>query len=155
MTRPIYDHLYVDVDFDAARRTLVSDPTGWLPDPAQPEGDGFVVDLHDGEIATIAALVSLGMPRYDAADHRFVQPISWHAVDHARRYPRMTAALELSPLTHGSTQLTFVGEYRLPAGALGEAFDRVSGHHIAENVVRDLLEAVAAHLVERSRTPAG
>lgn len=146
MSRQIYDYVYLDGGFDPVRRVLAGPPESWLPAPARREDASVVVNLTEGGGSIVAAAVTLGQARYETADNRFLIPIAWEARSRAALYPKMTATLELSALSHDRSQLTLVGEYRVPAGALGEVVDRAAGHAIVEGVVHDLLTRIAARL---------
>ena len=152
MRRPIYDYTYLDLPFDQASDLLAGAPSEWLPGPARPDGGTFVVELEDAVGRTVDAAVSVGEPRRNDGTKVFVRPLSWEGAVTPGFFPRLQADLELSPLSHDRTQLTFVGSYRPPAAVVGDVMDRAAGHRVAESVVRTFLIAVADRLTHGTRT---
>lgn len=73
-------------------------------------------------------------------------PITWSAVATPSLFPRMKAKLLVYPLSRFETQLEFEGTYDPPLGLLGDAFDSIVGHRIAEASTLHFLREVATLL---------
>jgi hypothetical protein len=85
-----------------------------------------------------------------------VFPLSWSAISNPGLFPHMKAKLLVYPLSKLETQLEFEGTYDPPLGLLGDAFDSVIGHRIAEASVLHFLQDVTALLrIELAKTGAG
>jgi hypothetical protein len=72
--------------------------------------------------------------------------LSWKAAKEEGLFPSMSADLALSPMTFAETRVEFDGTYEPPMAALGDAFDAVLGHRIAEatvhRFVNELIEEI-------------
>jgi hypothetical protein len=75
-----------------------------------------------------------------------VFPLTWSSVSGPSLFPRMNAKLLVYPLSRFETQLELEGTYDPPLGLLGDAFDSVVGHRIAEASVLHFLQDVTALL---------
>ena len=152
MRRPVYDHTFQSVPFDHAVGVLRTDPGLWLPEPARPTDDGWIVTMRASGLLPapeVDALVAVELPTVDR-ETLFVRPITWRAAVADRLFPTLTADLEIEPVNGGAIRFALVGSYRPPISVVGSAADRLVGHHIAEAVVRAFLEAVAERLTAES-----
>ncbi len=68
--------------------------------------------------------------------------LSWKAAEGAGLFPSMSADLAVSPMTSAETLVEFEGTYDPPLGRVGQAFDAVVGHRIAEVAVHRFVEDV-------------
>jgi hypothetical protein len=73
-------------------------------------------------------------------------PLTWSSISSPSLFPHMKAKLLVYPLSRLETQLEFEGTYDPPLGLLGDAFDSVVGHRIAEASVLHFLQDVTALL---------
>jgi hypothetical protein len=148
MRRPVYDGVAVDESFEAAVARLSDEPATWLPEPAEPRPSGTVVRMHaNGLLAAtgVLALVDAGPVELDPPGLA-VRPIAWRALVADRVFPRLVGELELSATSDTTSRLTLVGGYQPPVSVVGDAADRLVGHHVAEAVIRTFLEQVAARM---------
>lgn len=148
MRRPVYDHTFERIPFAEAVAVLRGDPALWLPAPTTPRDDGFVVTMRAAGLLPapdVDAIVSVQDPTIDR-ETLFVRPISWRAATADRLFPTLTADLEIEAVNSASIRFALVGSYRPPVSVVGEAADRLVGHHIAEAVVRTFLEGVAERM---------
>jgi hypothetical protein len=147
----VYDHTFQNVLFDDAVDVLRADPGLWLPHPAGPTEDGWIVTMRASGLLPapeVDALVTVEVPTVDR-ETLFVRPIAWRAAAADRLFPTLTADLEIEPVSGGTIRFALVGSYRPPISVVGSAADRLVGHHIAEAVVRAFLEAVAERLTAK------
>lgn len=89
---------------------------------------------------------------YDAAvdPMHFDQPWHAHWTPKAGPYPDFDGELTVrADETYASCLLELQGSYRPPGGALGAAFDRTVGHHIAKATAQALLQRIGAELEAR------
>jgi len=76
-------------------------------------------------------------------------PFSWQARRRRRLLPDVAAELIASPIGPELTQLSLSATYTPPLGQIGEVLDRTLMHRLAETVIRDFLNRVAAQIAER------
>lgn len=148
MRRPVYDGVPLEIPFSEAVAGLGDDPRTWLPDPAEPHPRGTVVQMHaTGMLAAagVAALVDVGELEPDPPGLA-VRPVAWRALNADRMFPRFVGELELSATSDQTCRLTLVGGYQPPISVVGDAADRLFGHHVAEAVIRTFLEKVATSI---------
>ena len=62
-------------------------------------------------------------------------------------YPRFRGDLELAKAGTNATKLMLSGEYHVPLGMLGRAFDATAGRGIAPRGLEDLLERLVADIM--------
>jgi hypothetical protein len=67
---------------------------------------------------------------------------SWQGARRPEWFPLMQAKLSAWPIAHDETLIEFGGVYRPPLGVVGQAFDAVIGHRIAESTVQRFVEDV-------------
>lgn len=75
-----------------------------------------------------------------------VIPLTWKSATNPSLFPRMSAKLLVYPLSGHETQLEFEGSYDPPLGLLGDAFDAMVGHRVAQASVLHFVRDVAARL---------
>jgi hypothetical protein len=71
---------------------------------------------------------------------------SWQATGSGSLFPGLDADLELSPVGETRTELTLMGRYQPPGGALGRRVDELLLHRLADATVRAFLSSLAAKL---------
>ena len=153
MRRPVYDHTFERIPFARATAILRGDPARWLPEPTTPRDGGFVVTMRAAGLLPapeVDAIVTVEPVTIDR-ETLFVRPIAWRAASANRLFPTLTADLEIEAVNGTAIRFALVGSYRPPVSVVGEAADRLVGHHIAEAVVRTFLEGVAERM---NATPA-
>jgi hypothetical protein len=90
------------------------------------------------------------------APGRLVLPLTWLATGPASLFPAFEGELEVGALGSGWSQLVISVNYRPPLGAVGETFDRLALHRVAEATIKDFLDRAAARLADeegRQREP--
>lgn len=153
MRRPVYDGVPVTASFDHVVEALGADPSTWLPAPATPEAGGHVAVMRASGLlaaAGVPALVEVGDLDLDPPGLA-VRPVAWRALRTDRVFPRLVGELELSATSTVTCRLAMVGGYQPPVSVVGDAADRLLGHHVAEAVVRTFLESVATRLVDSAQ----
>ena len=82
----------------------------------------------------------------DSGDKMIID-LEWKSASESQLLPVMHAKVHVSPLDQGQvSMIDFRGEYEPPLGILGQAFDTVIGHRVAEESVQHLLEELAQYL---------
>lgn len=144
MRRPVYDGVALDLPFQESVAVLGRPPREWLPPPARPHPHGTEVLMYaTGMLAAagVAALVDIGELAIDPPGMA-ARPIAWRALSSDRMFPRLVGELELSATSDRTCRLTLVGGYQPPVSVVGDAADRLLGHHVAEAVIRNFLEGI-------------
>lgn len=73
-------------------------------------------------------------------------PIRWQATWPSGAYPAFAGELELLRVSDGSAELWLVGCYQPPLGVLGRMIDRAILHTLANDSIRQVLDAMAERL---------
>jgi hypothetical protein len=151
MRRHLYYYTMVDTDFENASALFGADPVRWLPLPADPTGNGYLVELLaegalPGPLARHDVGVEVGPSSIDG--ERVLRSIMWRSASAAGLFPVFDGDMELISLQTGVCQLSLMGTYRPPLSVAGSAADALLGHHVAEACVRrfvlDSAERMAA-----------
>jgi hypothetical protein len=147
----VHDFTYVEAPFGAVRRRLTTGAEAWLTPLAVRAGDaGEALRIRIGPAGDIPLLsrttqVCVGQAS-ERADSALV-PITWQAAGRiGPAFPVLLADLEVAPLGEQATQLTLMGRYEPPFGALGRGLDRLLLHRMVQASVRSFLEGVAGAL---------
>ncbi len=121
-------------------------------DAAQQKSEDNAADLH----AKVAGFefhqdVVIDVKSYteiaSESGEKLVISLTWKAASDSSLLPVMDAKIHVSPLEEQQkTMVDFRGEYEPPLGLLGQAFDTVVGHRVAEDSVKHLLEELAMYL---------
>lgn len=149
-TMLIHDFAYVPVSAAKVRDRLLADEGEWLaPLAAAAAGEGEALRLRVGPLAALPMLgktvsVHIGPP-IDRGEVTVV-PLTWQATNAPGLFPVLSADLEVAALGDDLTQLTLQGRYDPPLGSIGQRFDRLLMHRVAEASVRSFLSHVAARL---------
>lgn len=166
MERPLYHYEYVDEPFDDIIELLADRPAVLLQpatEVAAEHAREVVATLHlpvGGFEVGRDVRVELGsfVPRELRCGSL---PVSWHAEQHASLFPSVEAKLEVAALSLDPpvTQVSLVGSYRPPLGAVGTAVDAAAGHRVVEATVHRFVKDVVRRIREelaaaRSRQPA-
>ena len=147
----LHDFAYVDAPADEVCSRILEDHGAWLgPLATDAVGEGEALRIRIGPAGPIAglstaAIVELGPPRR-RADNALVLPLTWRASDADDAFPVLSADLEIAALGATRTQLTLMGRYDPPIGALGGRLDQLLFQRIAEASVRSFLGRVAEAL---------
>ncbi len=169
MPRHVYYYELLATPFGEAATALAGDPRHWLPEPAEPSGEAWLVDLRadgalPGSLARRRGIVRVGpvpersLPIDDGQATTngqgagLLRPVRWEAADVSEVFPVLSADLELAALQGGGCQLSLMGTYRPPLSVVGEATDRLLGHRVAEATVRRFVLDVAARLARNDVT---
>ncbi len=123
-------HARGNTDGDVARLHLRADVA---------VGGESAMKLERTAIATIFPVHRVGdmVPRY---------AVTWSA-ERSGPYPRFAGELRIENTDdYDSFDLVLEGDYELPLGAIGAAFDAVAGHRIAASTARNLLATIAGSI---------
>jgi hypothetical protein len=126
-----------------ADQLLVSDPSGWLPAPARPNGAGkWIVTLHLGRLSR-STLLELGPVWTDGT--RTGRSVQWQTV--REQGDTLPFEVLLPPFRGGlvadGDSLQLRGRYTPPAGAVGRTLDLLFGR-LARRSLHRLLDDIAA-----------
>ena len=136
---------------------FVGDPARWLPPPAQPVEDQWLVAVHAGPLSwTVCVTVDdAHMP-----PEGYVRRLRWvprarpgHAAHHP--LPELEGRLILREEPHETPTLGFQGHYRAPGGPLGATLDVAGMHRVAEVTVRRVVGEIAERLGAPQREAVG
>lgn len=150
---------YVNRPYAEVREALLAEPEAIFASAtraatrrAESVATGLRIDIGGIEIGT-DVLLSIGdideQPASGGRAGKTTMAIEWQAAHRPRLFPLMKAELAVYPLTSSETQLDFRGEYEPPLGLIGDAFDAVLGHRLAEASVHRLVREVASYLRSR------
>lgn len=159
MERRLYAYEYAKVPYDDAIELLADDASRVLQDATEAgtaRADEVVstlrVPLGGFEVGRD---VRITVGEFEPAEVlRGVLPLSWRADRGAGLFPAVEAVLELSALSIDPplTQVTLIGSYTPPLGALGDVGDAMMGHRVAEATVRRFVDDVTTRLEETLAT---
>ncbi|HEY8340518.1 MAG TPA: CBS domain-containing protein, partial [Egibacteraceae bacterium] len=123
-----------------------------------PAGDGsFAMQLTAhaaGREISKRVRASVGAAR--RVGTRTVIPLHWHAEPGRHVFPSFDGAVELEPLDvrpgpRSRAEVSIIGSYKAPLGPLGVVGDAAGLHHIAEQTVARLVDALAPELERAAR----
>jgi hypothetical protein len=149
MRRHLYYYTHLDVRPEDARHMLRGDPGRWLPRPATPAGQGWLVDLQAGGalprgIGHHPVVLEVGAPTEDS--ERLLRSVTWGSPTASGLFPVFDGDLELCQLAGDMCQLSLMGTYRPPLAVAGTAADALLGHRVAEACVRRLVLDLATKM---------
>jgi hypothetical protein len=153
----VHDFTYVDLPASAVRAHVLGDHGSWLnplAGGATADGEALRVRISpEGKLSALSkvANVELGQP-FERGDVTVV-PMTWHATGATSAFPVLHADLEIARLGSETTQLSLLGRYDPPLGAVGRHLDQLLLHRIAEASVRSFLRRLADAL--SAAVPAG
>lgn len=156
MARFVYFYTHLSESFDTVAANLDDRPVGWLPPPAIPDGEAYLVDVAaDGALPPpldrVSVRVRLGPATAD--DEGMRRPLRWTAaVALPQLFPTLAGELELQRLPADVSRLSLSGTYHPPGWQLGEVADRLAGHRVAEACVRRFV-LDTAHRLTRHADP--
>lgn len=157
MARFVYFYTHLSESFEVVAATLDDTPVGWLPPPAIPDGEGYLVDLTaDGALPSpvdqVRVRVRLGPT---TADEGMRLPLQWTAaVAVPQLFPTLIGELELQRLPTDGSRLSLSGTYQPPGWQLGDVADRLVGHRVAEACVRRFVLDSAHRLTRHAESGA-
>jgi hypothetical protein len=155
----IQDFVYVDAPIDVVRRRLEAGADAWLTPlavRAGAEGETLRIRVGPaGDIPLLSRTTRVRVGRPEARGETLIVPMTWQADSLSAAFPVLHADLEVVPLGESVTQLTLMGRYDPPLGALGQRLDRLLLHRIAQASVRTFLEGVGAALEAPLRAQTG
>lgn len=146
-TRPLHVVLPLVGTRDELMAAFHDDPATWLPPPGRPSAGGHLVRLATGSLLPgppVALQIVVG-PVVQASGDLAVRALSWRAVRLAAAFPTLDADLELD--VRRQRRLRLVGGYTPPLAVVGDVADRVVGRHVANELARSFLSAIARRLV--------
>jgi hypothetical protein len=136
--------VHIDRPVEQCHRILARDPRRWFP--------------HLGAAASYAVGPKVAGVQVRKKVHveagepvkigDFTQvPITWRATFIEGLFPVMVGQVELAPLDRNVTRLSVCGMYEPPLGQLGKQLDDAVLHRVAEATVKELVDAIAKHLM--------
>ncbi len=146
---------YVTVPYATVRDALRADARGLFQRAtvsAARRAEDLVATLHVEvgalHIGADVAIVIKGVTEDISAlgDRTTRVELAWTASRGAGLFPAMEATLSVYPLSAGETQLDLHGRYRPPLGPVGNAFDAILGHRVAQASVLRFVQEIAARL---------
>jgi hypothetical protein len=153
-------YLELDLPVTEAGRSLLADPSSWVPGIAREADDrterllaevGFV--LGDTRRIDKEVEFRVGSPR--TVHSTTILPVSWSARGGDRLFPHLDADIEIAPLGSYRTQLSISARYRPPLGTLGQALDKALLHRVAEATIKDFLDRTGERIASTVRMGAG
>jgi len=155
MRRHLYYYTLLPTSLQEASGHLHRGPEHWLPRPATPHDDGWIVELAaDGAlprpVSRHRVVVQLDEPM--AQSGRLLRRITWRSLAVPGLFPVLEGDLELVALHGDGCQISLMGTYRPPLSVAGGAADAVLGHHVAEACVRRFVLDIAERLEAVSLT---
>ena len=107
------------------------------------------VRVEFGRGSSVGRTVDLELGAFEHGPELARLALRWAAKEHTNLFPTMDAELQLSEVGPVQTEVRLIGDYEPPLGALGAVADRLAGHRLAEQSVRDFLEGVVERLRDR------
>ena len=137
---------------------FVGDPSSWLPAPAQPVEDDWLIAVRAGPLSWTVC-VTVGDPH--TPPEGYVRTLRW--VPRAQPSPRGTGhalpelegRLILREEPGQTPTISFQGHYRAPGGHVGAALDVAGMHNVAEITLRRVVSEIADRLAAAQRESVG
>jgi hypothetical protein len=157
-TMLLHDFAYVSVPAEEVCDRVLAKENAWLvPLAAAAMDEGEALRLRVGPLGALPMLaktvqceVGQALVRGDMT----VVPLTWTATSTPGLFPVLSADLEIAPLDRDLTQLTILGRYEPPLGAVGRRLDRLLMHRIAEATIRAFLVRLVSTLAAEPDAPA-
>ena len=158
MQRHLYTYEYLDESFDDIVLLLADDHASVLQEATEAAVD-HLGDLH-GRLHVqlgrfdLARDIVITVGEFDPRGVRLAaMPLRWRAAASETLFPTMEATLEVVALSLRPplTQLSLIGTYRPPLGAVGAVGDAVLGHRLADAAVHRFVREVADRIVREVR----
>ena len=155
----IQDFVYIDAPVDTVRRRLASGAEGWLtPLAARVASQRETPRIRigpAGDVPLLSRMTRVTVGTAVQSGDTVVIPITWQADGLSAVVPALRADLEVARVGECESQLTLMGRYDPPLGALGRHLDRLVLHRFVQASVRSFLEGIAATLGSPAPTPTG
>lgn len=141
-------YVFVDLPFRVVESRLLAARDGWLQSLAQ---DASRSSLTLAKVGTDEHRIPLGK----LVEIRFGEPFrrdaqrtalsfTWQATNVRALFPKFEGDIEISHWREATTQLAFNANYQPPLGQVGLALDRAALHLLAEALIKDFVDAIAA-----------
>ena len=141
--------------FEATVDRLLDAPGSWLPvlaTSASARAELLLAEVGFGLAGRrVGKQVRIRLGEAMAAPGRLVLPLTWLATGPSALFPAFEGELEVGALGREWSQLVISVNYRPPLGAVGQTFDRLALHRVAEATIKDFLDRAAARLAEPPR----
>ncbi len=148
MQRDVYVHRQAELPYTFGRDILRDHPEVLLSGGVAGEARHLDLQAQVGPVhLTRPVAVDFGDFR-EKSDGLCYRDLSWEAVRGAEFFPVMEGEFELSELSSGRVQVSFIGWYRPPLSMVGAAIDAAALHLVAERSVEALLDDAVAALEE-------
>jgi hypothetical protein len=153
MRKHVYYYTHLDVPPDIAVGCLASDPSSWLPAPAESGPDEWQVTLRaEGALPeaeeALGAVVEVGAPT--AYGEGMLRTVRWRPAEGPSPLQILEADLELTSLDGQGCRLAIVGTYRAP---LSVTRDPQSPPRVIESCLRRFVLDIA-HRIGAATLPA-
>jgi hypothetical protein len=142
-------YTFVNQPFDMVSRELLDARDEWLPSVAR-SVRGTGLSLAELGVAVRGArfhktvAMSFGVPSQQPS--RVSVPFRWKATAVPALFPTFDGDLQVSHWRDGTTQLALSANYQPPLGPVGLMLDKAALHLVAEALVKDFVDRVAAAL---------
>jgi hypothetical protein len=153
-------YLELDLPVDEARRSLLAEPSSWVPGIAREAEDRTErllaeVGFEVGDARRIDKEVELRVGNPRTVHSTTILPVSWTARGGDRLFPHLDADIEIAPLGSHRTQLSISARYRPPLGTLGQVLDKALLHRVAEATIKDFLDRTGERITSTVRSGIG
>ncbi len=150
----VYYYIHIEQPFEVVEPALlrmVPGLPGWA-DQAYRNGEHLQTRLGPlgGRLAKTVEMTA-GEPIRGVSETWI--PIRWEATGAPSLFPSLEADLIAAHVGDSLTQVALRGAYKAPFGRVGEAFDRVLLHRIAEASVKSFIDQIAASIENDLRAP--
>lgn len=159
MQRHVYRHRIVTGDpvelgqrLRAELPLLLARAGGRAPNP--PSGDGSFTMVLPARVAgaDVGKDVRVWIGTERSAPGRTVLPLRWRSDLMPHTFPTFDGSVELEAIALDCAQLSVIGSYSPPAGALGAALDGAWLHGVAEGTIEVLVDGLAHALTDPTAT---
>lgn len=155
MEKPVYLYDYVSAPYRLVTHLLRDQPEALFDRAADASVDrfselvaGLGIEIAGRPIAR-EVVVTLGDFEQLSEPLEFCRrAVQWEAVSASSLFPRMEGSIEVQPLSPTESQLSLVGRYQPPLGALGAALDSLVLHRVAEASLHRFFSRVAARIAD-------
>ncbi len=155
MEKPVYLYGYVAAPYRVVAHLLRDQPEALFDQAADESLHRFnqLAAELDVEVAGRAVarevVVTLGEFEQAAKPLPFCRrAVGWKAGSAASLFPKMEGSLEARPLSDAESQLSIVGHYHPPLGAVGALLDTLVMHRVAEASLHRFFVGVANRITQ-------
>jgi len=153
----LHDFVYIAAPVAAVRMRLTGGSSDWLsPVALAARGEGDALRLRIGPFASVPALGKAVRVTCGEAAQRgdvTVVPMNWQGDGLRVAFPVLDGDLEVVALGRDRTQVSFLGRYQPPFGAVGRRLDELLLHRVVQATLRSFLRRLARALEQEAGAP--